>query len=120
VTITLDLPMPPSINALWRAGKGRVRRSLPYTQWIKRADAHCMAGRTFHRHHAIAGPFKATILFRQGARGDLDNRAKAVLDWAQSRELVTDDKNCQTLILEWVSPDFAPDGCRLILTECAP
>ena len=42
--------------------------------------------------------------------GDLDNRAKGVLDWLQSRSVIVDDKYCERLLLEWGE---APTGCRV-------
>jgi hypothetical protein len=39
-----------------------------------------------------------------------------VLDWAQSRELIADDKHCERLTVTWGE---APYGCRLILRGVA-
>ena len=119
----VDLPMPPSVNALWRTAKGRIYRSLPYRRWMTAADAHCIMHKTLSRIKVIAGPFDALIMFdrtRARAHRDLDNRAKAVLDWAATRELIANDKHCQALTMVWTPREDAPDGCRLILTERAP
>jgi len=119
----VDLPMPPSVNALWRTGRGRVYRSLPYRRWMLSADTHCIANKTMRRIKKIAGHFDALIMFdrsRARAHSDLDNRAKAVLDWAASRDLIANDKHCQALTMVWTPREDAPDGCRLILTERAP
>ena len=51
---------------------------------------------------------------------DLDNYGgKAILDWAQSRELIFDDKFCERLTIEWVDHANAPEGCRVVLREMA-
>jgi len=117
-TFVVDLPFPPSVNRIWRLRKGgnKIMRSKDYLDWLERADKHCIAQRTLAGITPIAGPFAAIIqLARNAGRGDLDNRAKCVLDWAQSRALIVDDKHCQLLIIEWTDREFAPDGCRLSL-----
>ena len=45
----------------------------------------------------IAGKFRAAIDDR--ARIDLDNAMKALFDYAQSRELIADDKHCREITL---------------------
>jgi len=34
---TIDLPLPPSVNRLWRSNRGRVHRAAPYVAWLKEA-----------------------------------------------------------------------------------
>lgn len=36
-SITLDLPLPPGVNALWRTYQGRMLRSAAYIAWLKEA-----------------------------------------------------------------------------------
>jgi hypothetical protein len=33
----IDLPLPPSVNRLWRSHRGRVHRAAPYLSWLKAA-----------------------------------------------------------------------------------
>jgi len=113
--IMIDLPLPPSVNQLWRWNRKGVRPSERYRDWKKAADGLAMVQRA-HRLGAIPGRFEATILCAERANRDLDNMSKAVLDWAQSRRFIVNDKLCRKLTLEWVEPKRAPDGCRLILT----
>jgi len=47
---------------------------------------------------------------------DIDNRCKGVLDWAQSRALIAQDRRCMSVTTRWGSSDEAPWGCRLTLT----
>jgi Holliday junction resolvase RusA-like endonuclease len=108
--IEVHLPMPPSVNRIWRANKAgsginRVSISPEYRAWRKAADNLAIA----------MGKFEAIIIL-QRTRGDLDNRVKGLLDWAQSRQLVADDKHCERLTVEWGE---APYGCRLILRGVA-
>jgi Holliday junction resolvase RusA-like endonuclease len=124
ITIVVDLPFPPSVNRIWRAhaaAGNQVSRSPEYKKWIKVADLLVIANRAYPRR-IIRGEFEASIALNaeMGRGGDLDNRVKVVLDWAQSRNCIANDKHCRRLIVEWVAHANAPDGCRLTLREmCA-
>lgn len=112
--IIIDLPTPPSTNRIWRAnraGPKRVSKSKEYTSWLKSADALAMSTGQFKGIKTIVGPFEAHIVIKR-VRGDLDNRAKGVLDWLQSRGVIADDKFCERLTLEWGD---APAGARVTL-----
>jgi crossover junction endodeoxyribonuclease RusA len=116
--IEIHLPYPPSVNRIWRSNKAgtgtrRVSISPEYDQWKRAADRLAIALGSCRGVKKIAGKFEASIIL-QRRRGDLDNRVKGVLDWAQSRELIADDKNCERLTVEWGE---APHGCRLLLRE---
>lgn len=116
--IEIDLPYPPSVNRIWRANKAgskRVSISPEYDQWRGAADRLAIALGSCKGVRKIMGKFEATIILKRQA-GDLDNRIKGVLDWAQSRELIADDKHCERLTVEWGE---APYGCRLILRAVA-
>lgn len=119
ITVTLDLPFPPSVNRIWRqAAKAKVHLSPDYVKWKANADVCVLVNKTWRRV-CIQGHFEAHIALNSelGRWGDLDNRIKAILDWAQSRALVTNDKNCRRLIVEWVQHACAPEGARLTLRE---
>lgn len=110
----LDLPCPPSVNRIWqrkKAGKKSVFLSAEYVSWKRNADSLSIALGQCRRVKCIKGPFEAHIIL-QRSHGDLDNRIKALLDWAQSRELIQNDKFCERIVAEWGT---APHGCRLIL-----
>jgi Holliday junction resolvase RusA-like endonuclease len=112
--IVIDLPFPPSGNRIWRvrkAGKNLVSISPEYANWRRQADLLTISMGSCKRVKRIAGPFEAGIVL-QRRRGDLDNRIKGVLDWAQSRLLIADDKFCEKLTVEWGD---APHGCRLTM-----
>jgi Holliday junction resolvase RusA-like endonuclease len=108
--IVLDLPTPPSVNAIWRSDRGRVHRSARYVAWVRAADALVVAGRRRPRRR-IDGQFTATITVSR-SRGDLDNFTKPVLDYLESREFIANDRNCQHLTAEWGETEF---GCRVVL-----
>jgi Holliday junction resolvase RusA-like endonuclease len=118
--IAVDLPVPPSTNKLWRQGGGdtygRVHLSKAYKTWKHTADMQVMADGGLRGFKTIKGEFEVRIVLDrdQNARGDLDNRIKALLDWAQSREIIANDKHCQRIIAEYGE---AHQGCRLIVKE---
>lgn len=119
ITVTLDLPFPPSINRIWRQAAGKkVHLSKEYVAWKNQADIRVLVNKTWRRV-CIQGWFEAHIALNSGIGrwGDVDNRIKPILDWAQSRALVTNDKNCRRLVVEWVDHANAPEGCRLTLRE---
>lgn len=120
VEIVLDLPVPPSVNRLWRASaddRRRVYRAPCYKQWLHEADALVIINRQGPRGRIIRGWFELHFAMSDGYphKGDLDNRLKAALDFLQSREYVANDKHARKITLEWVPPDQAPAGCRVTL-----
>lgn len=122
ITTVVDLPFPPSVNKIWRSqareNGSTVYLSKEYRDWKDKTDLHLIANRTY-RQRRIAGRFEAHIGLNAniGRWGDLDNRIKAVMDYAQSRNFIADDKHCRRLIVEWVDDDRAQVGCRLTLRE---
>jgi Holliday junction resolvase RusA-like endonuclease len=118
--IAVELPTPPSTNSLWRqtAGSkasGTITLSEKYKAWKRQADMQVMAAGTLRGFKTITGKFEARIILARGP-GDLDNRIKSVLDWAQSREIIGNDKHCERITAEWGD---APTGCRLVIRELA-
>ena len=75
---TIDLPLPPSVNRLWRSNRGRVHRAPRYLSWLKAAGWELVT----QRPERLAGSVRMTI----GAgrpdrrRRDVDNLGKALLD----------------------------------------
>lgn len=107
--LTLRLPIAPSLNnALYnrKGGKGR-GKSAKYQSWIRNADAHYMEQK-LHTVTPIRGPYTCGMIFPRIMKGDLDGRAKLVLDWMVSRELTPDDRFLTSLHL--VRDDAQPDG----------
>lgn len=116
--IVLDLPRPISVNRIWRAhkaGAARVSLSPEYQKWKKQADQITLSLGQFRGLKQITGKFEAEIIVKR-CPGDLDNRAKGVLDWLQSRGVISDDKHCERLVLSWGD---APTGCRVTVRPCA-
>lgn len=113
--IVLDLPAPISVNRIWRKTKSGMIKSDRYRQWMAKADAMLHYTGQLKGLKPIVGNFTALLIVKR-SNLDLDNNAKCVLDFAQSRCFIVDDKLCEELILKWGD---APAGCRLTLRPCA-
>lgn len=114
VRVTLDLPMPPSANYMWRSlGRGKVRRSAEYLAWIRECDQLCLANRW--RQCGVDGPYEISITFdrkRCGPTSDLGNREKPVSDWLQHAGMIANDRLAERIELKWGT---APAGCQVII-----
>jgi Holliday junction resolvase RusA-like endonuclease len=112
--IELALPLPPSVNALWRSARGRVFKSARYKDWIAQADNWFVHAK-YRKRGSITGPFTAHIVLdRSRRRGDCDNRVKPVLDILQSWGVIENDKLAEKVSVEW---GVAPLGCRVTIEE---
>lgn len=93
--------MPTSTNVIWRKGKGRTYLNPKYVAWKEEATAELL------RQHGTVLPhpgwFDVTIVVSDKKRGkmDLDNRVKAILDWAQKAGVVENDKYVDSLNMSW-------------------
>lgn len=119
IVTVIDLPMPPSVNRIWRTGsataKGKVYLSPTYRKWMDQADMAIMCAGGMRGRKIIYGHFRAVIELRRPAvTSDIDNRIKAVLDYAESRGFVTNDKHCDEVTARWSTE---VKECRLTLTE---
>src|SRR5262245_9169230 len=94
IVTVVDLPMPPSLNHIWKYSRKRVRPSPIYERWKEQADKHALMQRVHRGGRIIKGRFEAFVFYSERRFGqlDLDNLAKAPLDWAQSRALIANDK----------------------------
>lgn len=86
---TIDLPMPPSANHLWRSGKKRVYRSPLYKKW--RNDAAWLIKADGFDNHDIPEPVAVVIAVSAKTTGDVDNRIKPVLDLLVFSSVIADD-----------------------------
>ena len=94
-SFTLTLPLAPSTNNLFvNAGRTR-RKSADYRTWLKSA----LVAMLMQRPKAVRGPIKVAIAVPVAARGDLDNRIKAALDFCVSRDLIDDDRHIQEILI---------------------
>lgn len=127
----INLPFPPTTNTLFPTGKhGKRFKSKKYVEWLV-ASTYSFKGQHILRmawpnyewmgeSHTFTGPVEVSIRFgwpkRQDGKPserkrDLDNLAKAPLDFLTQRGVWTDDSLIQKLTLEW-----APiEGCEITI-----
>ena len=88
--IVLKLPVPISVNAMYRnvAGIGRVKTGK-YKAWVKLADQWLMT----QKRGRVSGPCELEIRIPASSRGDASNRIKICEDYLVSREITDDDRN---------------------------
>lgn len=89
VAVTFQLPVPPSVNELFRnvPGKGRVKTRV-YDDW----RAHALTSIRLQRLAPVGGYVLIRLNIEMvGDRADLDNRVKAIFDAIVDAELIRDD-----------------------------
>lgn len=102
----IEIGIPPSVNRLWRTGRGRIYRSKRYLSWLKAAGWELVA----QRPARITGNVRITIAAGRPdrRRRDLDNIAsKALLDLLVAHRVIEDDSMVVAINSSW-SPDVAP------------
>jgi Holliday junction resolvase RusA-like endonuclease len=108
--ITLDLPVPPSVNALRRVDwAGNRKRKTHYL----RTDLYLTAyGPKPAPVRLIRGAYELQILVPE-TRCDIDNLIKCIVDYLVSREFTPDDSNLRELSIKRA----AVSACRVTITE---
>lgn len=104
MSVTLELPFPPSANRLWRRGKGKGLYISPeYKAWRKAADQTIMVERT-KDNARIWGRFTAKIVLdahRSKRRIDADNFVKPVMDALTRMMVIDDDSLADSVEVVW-------------------
>jgi Holliday junction resolvase RusA-like endonuclease len=92
-----SVPVPPSLNMCFSnvPGRGRVKTAL-YKAWIEEAGWAIAS----QRPSKIQGPYQAIIRLPEKTPGDIDNRAKAVLDLMVKHKITPDDRLLHKLVVE--------------------
>lgn len=98
--VTFTLPVPPSVNQMFRnvRGKGRVKTEA-YDQWKAAAKTSLRLQRVPH----IAG--SVVVLFgveRGSLAADIDNRIKAMLDAIVAAKIIVDDNRVTAFAAAWL------------------
>ena len=103
-----------SVNRIWRRGKSRSTGKAVTYKADKAKEADTAAALKFGRIVALAGELCVTVRWvRERKTGDLDNKAKAVLDLLRGIAYA-DDK--QVARIEMVRVDGGPDAPGLYVT----
>ncbi len=101
--ITLSLPMPPPLSALYTnvAGRGRVKTER-YKIWLRAAGNEVLATPLGQRP-PIKGKFSLTGMAGRPDKRlrDLDNLLKATCDLLQSHGLVENDCLAESITVSW-------------------
>jgi crossover junction endodeoxyribonuclease RusA len=111
--IQITIPLPPSMNRLWRSTKGgTVYRSPKYVEWRTPAIWQIVAQA---KGKKIIGPYKLTmrVVRPDKRKRDLDNLLKAASDALVSAG-VLEDHHCEWIDAQWVTE--GPE-CVLIVEE---
>lgn len=117
--LTIDLPFPISVNAIWRNSKGRTHISERYRTWKRAADNVLWLRRDRKsddpRLVPVKGNFVAIITLDESKRGnkDCDNHSKVILDWLERSQLIDNDSLCDLCLIAWGN---APAGCSVEIT----
>ena len=114
MTLTLRLPMPPSVNQmLSNAIKGRTK-TKKYYQWIDMAGKEIMIqliGKRKEYGLPLLNDVKVEMVMERV--GDLDNRIKATLDLLTTHQIYKDDKQVCEIVAR-----FGPvTGIEIRVTE---
>lgn len=117
--VVIDLPFPPSVNAIWRStvskkGKPQVYLNPAYKAWKRECDGILMATRPRPR---VRGHFSAVIHLAEKRRRkntDADNRIKGVLDWLQRAGVIDNDALADEVAVYWAD---TTDGCSVFLFQ---
>ena len=109
MAVDILLPRVPSINRLWRIGKGRMFRSAEYQNWL----AECTILIRQQRIKLITGKYQLLIraVRPDKRRRDIDNLIKPISDLLQHTGIIEDDCLCETITCSWV-----PSGPPLCVT----
>jgi crossover junction endodeoxyribonuclease RusA len=96
---TITLPLPPSTNRLWRAGRGRVYRSKRYLTWCRTAGWELNLQRPARLTGAVVVTISAGRPDRR--RRDIDNLAKSTLDLLVAHRVIEDDAKVVSITSRW-------------------
>lgn len=112
--IILHLPIPPSVNALYRVRGGVPRKSERVKTWVGAAHGHFLE-QGGHKAGKIVGRFHLTVILDEKRRGtsDADNRLKVLLDYLEKgARVISNDRLADSITVRW---GHAPVGCTVMI-----
>lgn len=89
--ITVNLPVPPSLNNIFVTAGNRRVRSQDYNAWLAEAGWRLQA----QKPGRVVGPFSADLELPAGTRGDISNRYKVAADLLVKHGVTDDDRHEQ-------------------------
>lgn len=93
------LPVPPSVNELYSPNKGGgMRKSDKYKAWLDQAGRFYLMAKSEIK--PVEGPYTMVMKVPATMKGDVDNRAKAALDFLKNIGLTDDDRFCVKATVE--------------------
>jgi crossover junction endodeoxyribonuclease RusA len=109
--VTIDLPLPPSVNHAYRnvPGRGRVA-SRGLKDWKEAAGWELK----LEPRGQVTGPYTLSILVAEKMRGDVDNRIKAVSDLLVEHRITADDRKARGVSCAR-SPAVAVGRCKVTI-----
>lgn len=113
-TVVLDLPFPPSANAIWRNVGARTLKSKRYREWETAAGWDIKA----QKPGKVQGPYELELIFerKDGRKRDIGNLEKAVSDLLQTNSIIENDCMAQKITMYWGDVK----GCRVVVREAIP
>lgn len=92
--VTVELPLPPSVNKAFAARRGShlLMKSAAYRFWAKQVEEDCPVGIAL-----VPGRYGLWIDLPDGMRGDIDNRVKLLSDMLGNLHIVQDDAHMDDL-----------------------
>ena len=84
----ITLPLPPSVNAMYRHAGHMVYKTADAKQWEK--DAMLLLNTQWKEKPKLGAVTLVVDLFMKTLAGDIDNRLKALLDIMQGKVYVND------------------------------
>jgi len=122
--ITLDLPLPPSVNQAFAARRGShlTMKTAAYRFWLRQIEE--LHGRGDNLPWIGGRPYGLWIDLAPNVRGDIDNRVKLLSDILKRPDkpgqhglgVVVDDKEMWGLHVE-LCEGIARDKCRATVAE---
>lgn len=116
--MTFDLPMPPSVNAMFATDFRTKRRfaTKPYTEWQRTARDVLAAQYAAYGSPTVHRPVHVTLRVGLNFTGDIMNREKAVTDLLVDVIDMPDDRYIDRYVVE---RDRTVDGARVTIEGSA-
>lgn len=113
--IIINVPRPPSANALWRAVNGRNIRSQVYRSWLQDAGWIVKA----QQPGKLTGRYAMTVTINRSSRLDLSNHLKALEDLLGHLGIIENDRLAERITLAWSDAPKDPSAMVSVKLEAA-